>query len=94
MELECQELLEKKANIRKLNKELREKGLKYTRADGTIVPARNIKAACDCRLKCKEKYDDSVRKQLLANLLRLKLSGQNQFLSSHITIVKTARPQV
>ncbi|XP_055522412.1 uncharacterized protein LOC129716601 [Wyeomyia smithii] len=94
LDLECHEVQEKKVNIRKRNKLFKERGLIYTHSDGTVVPARVVKPACDCKLKCQEKYPDSVRKQLLANLLRLKLSGQNQFLSAHMKVTRTARTKV
>lgn len=94
MAKECLEPKISKAKAKLLNKRRKEKGLEYTRPDKTVMSARKIRAPCDCRLKCRKKYSDAIRAKLLQNFLNLKLSGQNQFLASHITVTKTARPMV
>ncbi|XP_065079453.1 uncharacterized protein LOC135702361 [Ochlerotatus camptorhynchus] len=88
-EKELHEAKVKKVSLRKVNKLLRQKGMAYTRPDGTVVPARSVKKGCDCKMKCAEKYPDTVRKQLLQNILDLNLSGQNQFIANHMIITKT-----
>lgn len=77
-----------------MNKNRKERGLKYVRKDGTVVPARQVKPPCGCRMKCYEKYSEPIRQKLLTNLLRLKSDSQNQFLANHITVQYTSRPQV
>lgn len=85
----------KKQNYRKAIKNSRMKGLEYTRIDGSIIPARSVKPPCSCtKYKCHEKYSEEIRQKLLSNLLKLTTSGQNQFLSNHISIRTTARPKV
>lgn len=83
-----------KTRLRNLNKCRKEKGLEYTRLNGTTAPARTIKPSCECKLNCRRKYPDTIRAQLLRNLLKLKTSGQNQFIANHISVKKTARPKV
>ncbi|XP_055632844.1 uncharacterized protein LOC129773272 [Toxorhynchites rutilus septentrionalis] len=78
----------------KENRKLKEKGLQYIKRDGTLVPARHVQPPCACRMRCNEKFSEPVRKKLLASLLDLTYPGQNQFLSSHITVISTVRPQV
>ncbi|XP_058821270.1 uncharacterized protein LOC131683363 [Topomyia yanbarensis] len=81
-------------NYRKAIQNSRMKGLEYTRTDGVLIPARSVKAACSCtKYKCHEKYSTAMREKLLINLLKLTTSGQNQFLSNHISIRTTARPK-
>lgn len=94
MAKECLEPRIGKVKLKLLNKRRKEKGLQYTRLDGTTVRARKIRAPCECRLACRRKFSDAVRAKLLQNFLNLKLSGQNQFLVGHITVTKTARPKV
>ncbi|XP_062546898.1 uncharacterized protein LOC134212769 [Armigeres subalbatus] len=94
LEKELVESKEKKMSLRTRNKYLRLKGMSYTRANGTVVPARSVKKGCDCRLKCSSRYSDAAREQLLRNLLALKRSGQNQFIANHMVVTKTARPKV
>ncbi|XP_021707751.1 uncharacterized protein LOC110678758 isoform X2 [Aedes aegypti] len=84
----------KKADSRRKNQKLKEKGLSYKRADGTIVPARRVQSACNCKMRCSEKFSEPVRKELLLKLLELKQSGQNQFLSSHMSVINKLRPKV
>lgn len=84
----------KKVSLRVRNKQLKLKGMSYTRPDGTVVPARSVKKGCECKMKCSEKYSDNVRQQLLRNLLALKMSGQNQFIANHMIITKTVHPKV
>lgn len=81
-------------SLRIMNKDRKEKGMEYTRKDGTVVPARRLRPACNCRMKCNEKYNDDTRQLLLQNLLRLKLSGQNQFLACHMSVTETKRYKV
>lgn len=83
-----------KQRLRHQNNLSKEKGLQYIRLDGTIVPARSIKASCNCKRNCGKKYHDVTRTELLSNLLKLKASGQNQFLANHISVTKIARPKV
>ncbi|XP_058456620.1 uncharacterized protein LOC131434017 [Malaya genurostris] len=76
-------------------KELRERGMEYTNCSGRKVPARTTKESCRCaRLNCSSKYTKEIREKLLYNLLRLKSSGQNQFLSSHIHVKYAATHRV
>ncbi|XP_055545589.1 uncharacterized protein LOC129730338 [Wyeomyia smithii] len=81
-------------NPKVTNRDRKGKGMEYTRKDGTVVPERRIRPACRCRLKCSEKYNVETRNLLLKHLLRLKLSGQNQFLANHITVTETKRPKI
>uniref|UniRef100_A0A8D8AUY7 (northern house mosquito) hypothetical protein n=1 Tax=Culex pipiens TaxID=7175 RepID=A0A8D8AUY7_CULPI len=68
-------------------KELRERGLSYTRTNGEIAPARFIKAACTCtRRKCFTIFGDDLRIKLLQEFLKLESSGQNQFIANHIDV--------
>ncbi|XP_055523150.1 uncharacterized protein LOC129717309, partial [Wyeomyia smithii] len=60
---------------------------------GTVVPAREVKPPCNCRMKCSEKYTAEIRRKLLQNLLRLNFQSQTQFLANHIEVKYTARPQ-
>ncbi|XP_062553724.1 uncharacterized protein LOC134219030 [Armigeres subalbatus] len=94
IEKEVVEIKVSKVQMREKNKRNKEKGLQYTRSDGTVMPARSIKPSCKCKRNCGQKYPDHTRKQILSNLLKLKMSGQNQFLASHISVTKTARPKV
>lgn len=94
MEKETVQMKVSKTRLRNLNKCQKEKGLEYTRQDGRIVPARMIKPSCKCKLNCGRKYPDTIRAQLLRNLLKLKTSGQNQFIASHMSVKKTDRPKV
>lgn len=69
------------------NKEKKERGLSYATYKGNIIPARSVKSPCYCKtLKCDTKYDDNVRKALLENLLKLPMSGQEQFIANHIEV--------
>ncbi|XP_055523040.1 uncharacterized protein LOC129717212 [Wyeomyia smithii] len=78
-----------------INHTAKTKGQSYIRDNGTVVPVRAVKPACNCtKLKCKEKYSEDVRRQLLQNMLELTASGQNQFLSNHMALRTTARPTV
>ncbi|XP_062549745.1 uncharacterized protein LOC134214372 isoform X2 [Armigeres subalbatus] len=83
-----------KLHLQKKNKKLKEKGLPYKRNDGTTIPARFVKPPCCCRMRCFEKFSEPIRNKLLHGLLALTQSGQNQFLSSHISIINTIRPKV
>ncbi|XP_062565031.1 uncharacterized protein LOC134227504 [Armigeres subalbatus] len=84
-----------RANQRKILQNARMRGLEYRQPNGVIVPARSIKQPCTCtKLGCHKKYEDSTRKKLLENLLKLSISLQNQFLGNHIAIRATARPKV
>ncbi|XP_021702213.1 uncharacterized protein LOC110676894 isoform X1 [Aedes aegypti] len=94
IEKEAVQIKISKQHIRNRNKRNKEKGLEYQRRDGTIVPARSIKPSCNCKLDCGKKYPDATRRKLLSSLLQVKSSGQNQFLASHISVTKTARPKV
>lgn len=94
IEKEVVEIKISKQKLKRQNKRNKEKGLQYTRNDGTVVSARSIKSACSCRRYCGKKYPDMIRAQLLSNLLQLKMSGQNQFLANHISVINTARPKV
>lgn len=85
---------ESKSKMRKRNRIRKEKGFTYKRMDGTVVPARRVKPPCECRMRCYDKFPESVRQNLLSQLLALSQSGQNQFLSSHITVMNTVRPKV
>ncbi|XP_053685829.1 uncharacterized protein LOC128735366 [Sabethes cyaneus] len=84
----------RKLNLRMQNKILKIKGLPYTKVDGNTVPARQVQPPCSCKMRCYDKFSEPVRKRLLASLLDLTQSGQNQFLSSHIAVIKTVRPKV
>lgn len=94
IEKEAVQIKISKQHMRNRNKRNKEKGLEYQRRDGTIVPARSIKPSCNCKLDCGKKYPDATRRKLLSSLLQVKSSGQNQFLASHISVTKTARPKV
>ncbi|XP_062705384.1 uncharacterized protein LOC115265159 isoform X2 [Aedes albopictus] len=94
LDKEALQIRKKKVNARRVNKKRKERGLSYVRKDGTKVPAREIKPTCDCKLKCSKKYPENIRQKFLDNLLRLKMDSQNQFLANHITVKRTARPQV
>ncbi|XP_062555461.1 uncharacterized protein LOC134220417 [Armigeres subalbatus] len=83
-----------KYNHRKAVQEARMKGLEYKRSDGVVIPARSVKPPCSCtKYKCHEKYGEEIRQKLMHNLLKLTSSGQNQFLSNHMTIRNTVRPK-
>ncbi|KAL1374941.1 hypothetical protein pipiens_017799 [Culex pipiens pipiens] len=84
----------RKISLRKTNRIAKEKGLQYVRKNGTIVQARRVRAPCKCKKKCYDKYTLSVRRQLLSNFLRLKSSGQNQFLANHMVVKLTTRVRV
>ncbi|XP_062710640.1 uncharacterized protein LOC134284011 [Aedes albopictus] len=81
---------------KKLSNKLRkEKGLSYVRKNGTEVAARKLRKACTCmKRKCYEKFNDALREKLLRNLLELKSSGQNQFLSQHVAVTFVERHRV
>ncbi|XP_021693040.1 uncharacterized protein LOC110674042 isoform X1 [Aedes aegypti] len=89
---ECLEPIISKAEMRATNKRRKERGLEYTRPDGVIVRARELRPPCNCKRKCSEKYPDSIRSRLLEQLSSVKLSGQNQFLANHMVVSKTAIP--
>lgn len=88
---ECLEPIISKAEMRATNRRRKERGLEYTRPDGVIVRARELRPPFNCKRKCSEKYPDSIRSKLLEQLLSVKLSGQNQFLANHMVVSKTAR---
>ncbi|XP_058814112.1 uncharacterized protein LOC131678007 [Topomyia yanbarensis] len=78
-----------------IRKERKERGFKYQRTNGTFAPARSIKKACQCsRLECYSKYNDTLRGNILKNLLKLSSSGQNQFICSHVIVKPIARTRV
>ncbi|XP_029719338.1 uncharacterized protein LOC115261580 [Aedes albopictus] len=81
---------------KKLSNKLRkEKGLSYVRKNGTEVAARKLRKACTCmKRKCYEKFNAALREKLLRNLLELKSSGQNQFLSQHVAVTFVERHRV
>ncbi|XP_055543421.1 uncharacterized protein LOC129728968 [Wyeomyia smithii] len=69
------------------NKIQKEKGLQYNRYNGITVPARSLKKACSCsKLRCGDQYPEDIRQKILKNFLMLSISGQNQFLSSHMAV--------
>ncbi|XP_058836092.1 uncharacterized protein LOC131693570 [Topomyia yanbarensis] len=85
----------KKRDSNSKNKDLKERGLEYTRSNGKKAPARSIKAPCECsKMACHLKYNADMREKMLKSLLQLKSSGQNQFLSSHIDIKYAAKHRV
>ncbi|XP_062554040.1 uncharacterized protein LOC134219336 [Armigeres subalbatus] len=88
---------ETRANVMKklTSKKMKEKGLEYIRTNGITVPARKVQQTCNCmKRKCHEKFSDELREKLLKNLLLLTLSGQNQFLSNHVTVTYVHRHRV
>ncbi|XP_058442947.1 uncharacterized protein LOC131438653 isoform X2 [Malaya genurostris] len=77
----------KKSQTWIVRKRLKECGKPYKRSDGTVVSARCIKANCNCfRLKCFEQYTDKIRTSILKQFLKLRTSGQNQFISNHVLV--------
>ncbi|XP_055627676.1 uncharacterized protein LOC129769426 isoform X3 [Toxorhynchites rutilus septentrionalis] len=80
--------------MRAENQSRKVRGRQHETGKGIIVPARRVKRPCHCRMRCYEKFSEPVRKQLLSNLLKLTSSGQHQFISSHMTIIRTVRPKV
>ncbi|XP_058815922.1 uncharacterized protein LOC131679247 [Topomyia yanbarensis] len=88
------DVAKRKVNLFKLNRTAKEKGLQYIRKDGTVVPTRSVKPPCKCNMECFSKYTEAVRKEILTNFLRLKSSGQNQFLATHMFVKQTARIRV
>ncbi|XP_065090549.1 uncharacterized protein LOC135711607 [Ochlerotatus camptorhynchus] len=89
-----EEPLDNKSKMRKRNRILKEKGSSYKRMDGTVVQARRVQPPCGCKMRCYDKFSESVRQNLLLKLLTLTQSGQNQFLSNHIVVINTVRPKV
>ncbi|XP_062542476.1 uncharacterized protein LOC134210447 [Armigeres subalbatus] len=92
-----QEEVPKQSNAccNKVNQLRKVKGLSYRRSNGSTVPARNIKAPCKCAiLQCYAKYSKDLRNSLLSNLLKLSKSGQNQFISNHISSTPVASSTV
>lgn len=83
-----------KFSLRRRNKDLKERRLAYERIDGTVVAARRVKPPCNCRMRCYDKFSEPIRTELLSKILELSQSGQNQFLSNHITVIDTVRPRV
>lgn len=85
----------KNANPKLLNKFYKQRGMAYTRYNGTKVPPRSCRDPCYCvKLQCDSKYDSEIRKTMLKSFLQLSTSAQNQFLANHITVAYTASSRV
>ncbi|XP_058831239.1 uncharacterized protein LOC131689897 isoform X2 [Topomyia yanbarensis] len=85
------DLIERAARAERLDR--KERGLSFIRRNGMEAPARRVKPACQCRLRCYEKVTDDVRQQLLADLLTRTAKEQKTYLIDLLHQAPTLNPR-
>uniref|UniRef100_A0A2H1V0H9 SFRICE_000696 n=1 Tax=Spodoptera frugiperda TaxID=7108 RepID=A0A2H1V0H9_SPOFR len=68
-------------------------GKSYTSKKGKVVPEKKMKPACDCRLKCNERINDSIRQLIYQKYYAEEMTWdlKRQFIISRVSEVQTAR---